>query len=78
MLTLFPPWSVTATRTEPVVAGETAVSVVALTTVTLALATEPKVAVVPAMNPVPVTVTVVPPTSGPSLGASPVMVGTGS
>ena len=60
-------------------AGEVAVIDVVELTVTLAAACPaPKATVAPAMNPVPVIVTVVPPEIGPALGLMAVMVGTGS
>jgi hypothetical protein len=51
---------------------------VAETTVTLLAPVGPKSTVAPATNPVPVTVTVVPPANGPPVGEIPVTVGTGS
>ena len=51
---------------------------VADTTVTLLAPVRPKSTVAPVTNPVPVTVTVVPPANGPAAGATLVIVGTGS
>ena len=59
--------------TEP--AGETAVILVADTTVKLVAATPPKVTLVAPVKPVPVMVTVVPPAFGPEVGLTPVTAG---
>ena len=56
--------------------GEVAISVVALVTVTEVAGVVPKATVEPAVKPVPVTVTTVPPASGPALGVMAVTVGT--
>jgi hypothetical protein len=58
-------------------AGETTVACVAEFTVIepLAAAVVPNSTVIPAANPVPVIVTVVPPAIGPALGEMPVIVG---
>jgi len=50
---------------------------VALTTTTLVPAPAPKLTPVAPVKPVPVTVTEVPPATGPAVGASPVTVGMG-
>src|SRR5208283_1539080 len=75
---LVPPGVVTVTSTVPVPAGETAVILVPDTTVTLLAPVKPKSTVAPVTNPVPVTVTVVPPATGPAAGEMPVTAGTGS
>lgn len=59
----------TVTSTAPAAwAGVVAVMEVALPTLIPVAATPPKVTVAPATNPVPVTVTTVPPVSGPAAG----------
>ena len=76
---LVPPGVVTVTSTVPAVpAGETAVIWVAEVTVKLDAETVPNFTTVAPVNPVPVTVTVVPPATGPDAGVIPVTVGTGS
>jgi len=55
-----------------------AIQVVLEAQLTAVAAAPPKVAVVPITNPLPVTVTAVPPPSGPPLGLSALTVGTGS
>jgi hypothetical protein len=72
-----PPGVVTVTSTVPAEpAGEVAVMLVSLTTVTSMAAWVPKLIAVAPVKPVPVMVTDVPPTSGPALGATAVTVGT--
>jgi hypothetical protein len=72
-----PPGVVAATSTVPASpAGEVAVTLVSLTTVTPVATALPKLTVTGAMNPVPVMVTDVPPASGPALGRTAVTVGT--
>ena len=73
-----PPDVVTVTSTVPVVnfAGEVAVTVVELTTLTPVAAVPPKLTVAPLMKFVPVIVTAVPPPDGPLFGLTPVTVGT--
>jgi hypothetical protein len=72
-----PPGVVTVTSTVPAEpAGEVAVTLVALTTVTPVAAPLPKLTVTGAMNPVPVIVTSVPPASGPAVGEISVTGGT--
>ncbi len=72
-----PPALVTVTSTGPAdSAGETTVNEVALTTVTADPAVAPKATVDPGRNPVPVTVTAVPPAIGPDAGTRPETVGT--
>jgi hypothetical protein len=70
----------TVTSTRPAeAAGVVAVRVVPLATLTDVAAAEPKSTVVePVMKPVPVIVTLVPPTRGPAPGETAVTVGTGS
>ena len=79
-VTLLPPGVVTAMSTEPVApAGEVATHVVAVEHATAVAVVPPNLAVVdPVTNPVPVTVTKVPPASGPATGVMAVTVGTGS
>lgn len=60
--------SETVTSTAPVPAGLIAVNVVELLTVTLDAGAVPKKTAAPAANPLPVTVTVVPPALGPAAG----------
>jgi hypothetical protein len=72
-----PPGVVTVTSIVPASpAGEVAVMLVALTTVTPVAALDPKLTAVAPVNPVPVIVTAVPPASGPALGRTAVTVGT--
>ena len=68
---------VTCTSTVPVPAGAVAVIVVALSTVNVVAAAGPKFTAVAPAKFVPVTVTVVPPVSGPEAGLTPVTVGRG-
>jgi hypothetical protein len=56
-------------------AGETAVIVVAETTLKLVAGTDPKATLVAPVNPLPVIVTVVPPAVGPEAGEMAVMAG---
>jgi hypothetical protein len=71
-----PPGVVTVTSTVPASpAGEVALMLVGLTTVTSVAALVPKLTVTGAMNPVPVIVTAVPPAAGPDAGATTVTVG---
>jgi hypothetical protein len=66
----------TVTETVPVPAGTTTLSEVPLATVTEVPADEPKATVVdPETNPVPATVTALPPVWGPLVGLTPVTVG---
>ena len=66
----------TLTETVPVPAGALTVSEVPLVTLTEVPAAEPKSTVVdPLTNPVPVTVTEVPPAAGPLFGLTAVTVG---
>jgi hypothetical protein len=75
-LALWPVLLVTVTAAAPAAAaGVTAVICVALTTFTEAAALDPMFTVAPARNPVPVSVTVVPPVVGPLLGKTLVSVG---
>jgi len=75
-----PPGVVTTTSKLPAVpAGEVAAQVVADVHVTAVAGLAPNIAVVaPATNPVPVTVTTLPPPKGPALGLTAVTAGTGS
>lgn len=73
-----PPGVVTVTLTVPDPAGAVAVISVAETTDTPVAAAVPKLTVAPATNPVPVTVTMVPPAVTPPIGLSPVTAGTAS
>ena len=67
---------ITVTETVPVPAGTTTVRLVELLTLTEVPAVVPKSTVVePETNPVPVTVTVLPPAGGPLLGLTAVTVG---
>ena len=66
---------VTVTSTVPVPAGEAAVMEVALLTVKLAAAVEPKLTADAPVNPVPVITTEVPPVVGPEVGLRPVTFG---
>ena len=71
-----PPVVVTVTETVPVPAGTVTVSEVALATLTEVPAVEPKsTAVEPETNPVPATVTELPPAWGPLFGLTEVTVG---
>ena len=74
-----PPGVVTVTSTSPgpPTAGEVAVIEVSELTVKLAAAVEPKATEVAPLNSDPVTVTVVPPLTGPEVGATELIVGTG-
>src|SRR5262249_23978754 len=75
---LWPSVFVTVTLAAPAAcAGEVAVIVVALTTVTAVAAVPPTVTVAPARKPVPVIVRLVPPLVDPDVGATPVTVGAG-
>jgi hypothetical protein len=73
---LVPPGVVTVISTVPVPAGDLMVSAVAELTVRTVPAVRPNLTAVAPVNPVPVTVTVVPPATGPAAGAMPVTVGT--
>ncbi len=76
---LVPPAVVTSTSATPAaLAGEVQVIDVAETTVMPVAAVPPNVTVAPAMKPVPVMVTLVPPVVKPVVGARPVTVGTGT
>jgi hypothetical protein len=67
---------VTATDTAPAgAAGVTALICVELSTVTEVAALGPKLTLAPARNPVPVSVTVVPPEVGPLAGETAIKVG---
>ena len=68
---------VTVTSTVPLPAGELAVIEVAELTVTEPAAVPPKLTVSPEAKPVPVIVTLVPPATGPLVGAMWVTVGSG-
>src|SRR5690606_38361241 len=71
-----PPGVVTATSTAPAAwAGVTAVIWVALSTVKLAAGVPPNVTAVASVRSVPVSVTLVPPATGPVAGATAVRVG---
>jgi hypothetical protein len=70
-----PPEVDTVTATAPNPAGDVAVKLVALATVTDEAAVAPKATVDADVNPVPVTVTTVPPANGPATGAMAVTVG---
>ncbi|MNM52521.1 hypothetical protein D3C81_636000 [compost metagenome] len=75
---LVPPLAVTTTFTTPALpAGEVAVMVVALTTVTAKPLLLPNFSAVTPVKPVPVMVTAVPPLLGPVAGVTAVMVGGG-
>ena len=75
---LVPPGVVTVTSTVPAVpAGAVAVIWVALLTVTLVAAFEPKLTEAPLTKFVPVIVTMVPPVVGPAVGLMLVTVGAG-
>ena len=76
---LVPPGVVTSKSTVPAVpAGAVAVRVVALRYVTVADGVAPKVTTEPATKPEPVTVTTVPPATGPADGAMESTLGTAS
>ncbi len=78
---LWPPGVVTRTSTGPAEpAGLVAVIVVLLILVTVTdwAGVEPKSTLEPCVNPVPVTVTCVPPASGPAFGETEATVGIGS
>ena len=76
LVALVPPGVVTVTSTVPAVpAGAVAVMVVALVTVTLVAAFEPKLTEAPLTKLVPVIVTTVPLLSGPAAGLMFVTVG---
>ena len=76
---LWPSLFSTLTLTAPAACeGVVAVIVVALTTVTAVAAVPPMVTVGPAMKPVPVIVTAVPPLVVPEIGATLVTVGAGN
>ncbi len=79
LVTLWPSGvsTVSATAVPPGWAGLTAVSTVELRIVTWVAACSPNRTVVPATNPLPVTVTVVPPASGPLGGSKPSNASTG-
>ena len=68
-----PPGVVTFSVTDPVPAGDTAVTSVALTTVKRVAAVVPKATAVAPVRLVPVIVTVVPPAVGPSIGDNPLV-----
>jgi hypothetical protein len=70
-----PPGLVTRRSTVPAPAGDVAVIDVAELTVKLVAAVAPKVTAVAPVNPVPVTVTTVPPAVGPAVGEIEVTVG---
>ena len=71
-----PPMVVTVMWTAPAAAaGEVTVSEVVLVTLTVVPAVAPKAPVEPERKPDPVTVTTVPPASGPLTGATPEMAG---
>jgi hypothetical protein len=72
-----PPPVVTFTSTASVPAGEVAVREVELRTSTAVAATVPKSTVAPLANPVPLTVTDVPPVTGPLAGLTELTVGAG-
>ena len=65
------------TSTVPVPAGDIAVKVVALTNVTLVPGVVPNWTVASELNPVPLTVTTVPPEGGPLVGLSELTTGAG-
>ena len=75
---LVPPGVVTVTSTVPAPAGEIAVILVAELTVKLEALLIPNITVVAPVNPVPVIVTVVPPTNGPLVGEMLVTAGKGA
>src|SRR5262245_22127634 len=78
-VTPWPSLFVTVTPTAPAVcAGDVAVMVVALTTVTAVAAVPPTLTVAPAMKPVPLIVRAVPPLVDPKLGDTLVIVGAGN
>ena len=66
---------VTVTSCVPVPAGEVAISDVVEVTLTAVAEVAPNLTEVPVANPVPVTVTWVPPEAGPVLGDTPDTVG---
>ena len=73
---LVPTWFVTVMSATPAeLGGETTLSEVLECTVTLVAGIEPNCTVVPLVNPVPLTVTVVPPETSPKLPLTPVTVG---
>ena len=72
-----PPGVVTDTLTEPLPAGEVAVSEVVVTLEKVAVVV-PKCTAVTPIRLVPVTVTEVPPAAGPPVGLIPVTVGAGT
>ena len=79
LVTLVPLGVVTVTSTVPAeLAGEVAVIIVALTTVTPVAAAPPNITAVAPVKLVPVMVTAVPPASGPLVGEMPVTVGGGT
>src|SRR5271166_1582022 len=73
-----PPGEVTVTSTSPDPAGATILSDVSELTTRPVPGTPLKAATVARVNPVPVTVTAVPPAVGPAVGATPVMTGVGA
>jgi hypothetical protein len=75
---LVPDGVVTVTSTVPVPAGETAVIELGELTVKLAALVEANLTAVAPVKPLPLTVTVVPPASGPAFGLTPVMIGGGT
>jgi hypothetical protein len=77
-MALVPDGVVTVTSTVPVPAGERAVIELGELTVKLAALVDPKLTAVAPVRLLPLTVTVVPPAAGPSLGATPVMLGGGT
>src|SRR5271154_1008028 len=80
LVALVPPTSATFTSTVPAPepAGETTSICVGESTSTSLAITDPNVTVEEAVKPVPVTTTAVPPVTGPSPGATPLTVGTGT
>jgi hypothetical protein len=76
---LVPPGVVTITFTTPAFpGGDVTVREVALAITTLVAGVEPKETVAPGTNPVPATVTVLPPATNPDAGITPVTVGNAS
>ena len=73
-----PPAVETVTSTDPLPTGEVALRLVGPEYETEVASVVPKSTVVPAVKPVPVTVTTVPPASGPAPAVMPVTAGTGS
>jgi hypothetical protein len=77
VVALVPPAVVTVTSTTPVPAGETAVIELAELTAKLAALVAPNLTALAPVKPLPLTVTVVPPASGPAFGPTPPTVGGG-